>query len=423
MAFTLASSGGNSAGASSAPLTVTAAQGTLIVITAFGVATGNVAVSLTSVTDNTSGGNTYSNIPAVASSAFFATPNQTSTQVTVWCLVQNALSASTITVAFSGATFVIASYTVWSGIPAGTTVLSTALTPSILAHVSSQAVPAALSPAGGLAIANVNLNGAVSSFSGGYTVVAPEANMGYLVTSASGLTSTTATFAGASDTWAASNVVFGAPPSSAPLPAAAPGWFPGAPGMPAWTPFESWPPPWAVSPAGAASIAVAESGSAAEDLAVAAAVPLAETGSSAETLAVSAAVALAEAGSAAETLAAAASLSLAEAGSASDALAVSAAVALAEAGSGADAAQVTAAVPLAETGTAAEALTAGVAISLAETGSAADALSVSTGAATQNASSTPLVTAVDTSAPAVSGSLSGALVAARSTSSPGVSDG
>lgn len=245
MAFSLASSGG----AASGTLTgVTAAQGTLIAITAFGVATGNVAVTLTSVTDDTAGGNTYSSIPAVASSAFFATPNQTSSQVTVWALVTNALSANTITVAFSGASVIIASYTVWTGVPAGTTVLATALTAGILANKSSQAVPAAPAPAGGLSIANINLNGSISSFTGGYTVVAPENNMGYLVTAASGLTSTTATFAGASDTWAASNVIFGPPPAPAPPVALAPGWHPGLllPGLPGGTPF--WSPPPATSP-------------------------------------------------------------------------------------------------------------------------------------------------------------------------------
>lgn len=48
---------------------------------------------------------------------------------------------------------------------------------------------------------------------------------------------------------------------------------------------------------------------------------------------------------------------------------------------------------------------------------------ITAAAAPRNATSAPLVTAVNTSAPTVSGPASGALVAARSTSSPGVSDG
>lgn len=217
MAFTLASSGGAGPGSgTSQTLTgITASAGNMIVLNGLGVMTGNNSVTLSSVTDNTAGGNTYTSIPQVASGAFFGTANQFSAQVTVYCLVVNALSSNSITLTWSASTAVLlAEWSVWSGVPAGTTVLATALTANILAAKASQNVPAVSAAGGALCIAMVNLDGAISSVTNSYAILTPENFSAWLVPAGPGSKSTTATFAGTSNVWAASNVAFGplAPP-------------------------------------------------------------------------------------------------------------------------------------------------------------------------------------------------------------------
>jgi Concanavalin A-like lectin/glucanases superfamily len=122
--------------------------------------------------------------------------------------------------------------------------------------------------------------------------------------------------------------------------------------------------------------ALAESGSAADALAVTAAVPLAESGSAADALAVTAAVPLADAGAGAEALAVGSPVALADAGTGTDTLAVTAAVPLADAGAGAEALAVAAAVPLADAGGSAETVTVSAAVPLAEGGTGDGTLAV-----------------------------------------------
>lgn len=342
MAFGFGSAAGNfSSGTSVAVTGVTAASGTFLVITVIGVRTGDNSVTITGASDNAAGStNVYTRVTDVESGAFDSTTNQFSAQSVIWCPVTTALSSNTVTVTFSASTVAaIAEVAVFTGPPAGTGELAFGLTAAILASKTSQALPSVSAPSGALVVGIVNLNGAISSMSASFTVLNPEKISGYLITSGSGTVSTTATYAGASETWAAATVVFG--------------------------------PPTAIS--------LAESGSAADALAVTAAVPPAETGSAAEALAVTGAVPLAEAGAGAETVAVAASAALAEAGSASDALAVAGAVPLAESGSAADALAAAAAVPLADSGSGADGAAVSAAVPLAESASGTDSISVNAG--------------------------------------------
>lgn len=126
----------------------------------------------------------------------------------------------------------------------------------------------------------------------------------------------------------------------------------------------------------AIAVALADTGSTAEALAVTAAVALADAGAETEALAVTAAVPLADAGSAADTLTAAAAVPLADAGSAADAMVAGIAISPADAGAGADSLGVTAAAPLADAGSATQTLAVTATAGLADTGTAVEAMTV-----------------------------------------------
>lgn len=137
-----------------------------------------------------------------------------------------------------------------------------------------------------------------------------------------------------------------------------------------WSPF-----PYSSDP-GVTLVALSDSGSAADQLAVTATVPLSDTGSASDALTVTATVPLTDSGTAADTLAAAATVPLADTGTASDAFAVSATVPVSDTGAASDALTVAAAVPVSDAGSAADGLAVTVTVPLGESGTAADALAI-----------------------------------------------
>lgn len=147
-------------------------------------------------------------------------------------------------------------------------------------------------------------------------------------------------------------------------------------------------------PAGDTAVALTDTATAADALAVASSIPVADTGTGTDALAVTAALGLTDAGTAVDTSAVAASAPLTEAGSAADAAAVTATVSLSdtgaaadsiaagvpiavtEAGSATDAIATTAAAPLADSPTAVDTLGAAATLAVSDTATATDSIAV-----------------------------------------------
>jgi hypothetical protein len=216
VAISLSSSGGASGSTNSLAITgVTAAAGTILGVTALGVVGSNTATAVSGVTDNAAGGsNPYALPPGAASGSFFASQSQFSCIATLWTQVVRPLSASTITITWSGGPpfFTLGQYGVWAGIGTGAITVAAANT-QFLTSPSSAATPTVSAGNNNLVIATANLNGAISSASASYTVLTAENFAAWLGTTAAGATSSTLTFTAASPLWSTSLVAIGQPPA------------------------------------------------------------------------------------------------------------------------------------------------------------------------------------------------------------------
>jgi len=128
---------------------------------------------------------------------------------------------------------------------------------------------------------------------------------------------------------------------------------------------------------GTTTLAVSDTGTAADDVTVTASAPLGDVGTAGDGVTVAVAAALADSATASDAASVSASIPLADTGAAADAVTVKATAPMADAGAATDGLAVTAVVPLADTATGADLLgVGGVPVTLPETATGADTLSV-----------------------------------------------